>query len=139
MPYYELTFEPGTSSVAFYEDDAEMQRAVGDHHRRAVNGELFCKVAPTAERIKVVRVYDEHPNEYNPANALPADQVESELKALVKAMSDKNGVVAVDQLALAVRGLTHPHVETKESTFDSNFKMAEKNTASLDFLESDGN
>lgn len=134
MPFYEITFETGRSSVAFYESDDEAKSAVKAHHDRAIKGEPGGPIGAPAERIAKVRVYSNHPNEFNPANAMSKDVVAKEIKALVDALADENGVVAIDQLAVEVRALTHPMVTDKESSFDSNFLMKEDRSLDMAFL-----
>jgi len=144
MPFYEVTFETGRSSVAFYEDDAEALSACGEQHKRAANGLPGGPVAGhppgqegnpnwTAERIKTVRVYKEHPNEYNPEQTMSADVAAKEIGALIKSLADENGVILLPILALHVQGLSHPMVASKESSFDSNFKMVEDRELTLAF------
>ena len=135
--YYETVYETGRMSVACYEDDAEAKSAIEAHHRRALNGEPGGPLGQPAERIAAVYVYDEHPNEYNPDQTLSADVASKEVEALIRATKDKNGVVSIDQLALDVRGLSHPMV-TDGDTFDSFFKMKEKKKLDLGFLDGKG-
>lgn len=135
MPFYEIVFETGRSSVAFYDSDAEMQSATKAHHERAVEGLPGGPIGQPAERIKSVYKYDKHPNEYNPSQGVSADVLNSEVKNLVELLKDENGVVSVDQLAIEVRNLTHPHVNAKESAFDSNYKMKEESVVNVKFLE----
>lgn len=146
MPFYEITYETGRTSVAFYEDDAEMESAVGAHDSRARNGEPGGPVAGhggeaaaipnwSAERIAKVRVYDKHPNELNAAQTMSAEVVEKEIKDLIKGLADDNGVVPVDALAVEVRALTHPMIGAKEHPHDSIFLMKEDREADLVFLE----
>jgi hypothetical protein len=112
-----------------------MQRAVSEHHRRAIEGEPGGPIGQPAERIKAVREYDEHPNEYNPEGTMSVDVARSEIDALLTAGGKSNkGVIPLDQLAVEVRNLAHPMVAGKENVFDSNFKMKEKRTVKLDFL-----
>ena len=142
MPFYEVTYETGRMSVAFYEDDKEAQSALGAHQERAQNGkaggpvEHHPKNVPgepnwSAERIAKVRVYDEHPNEFNPDQTMSSDVLEKEVQVQIKRLADENGVVSIDQLALAVRGISHPMVEGQEHPFDSAFKMKEKREMKL--------
>lgn len=138
MPFYELTYETGRVSVACYENDAEAKDAIGAHHARALKGEPGGPIGAPAERVAKVRVYDKHPNEFNPDQTMSADVLKSELEALVVAGEDDNGVVSVDRLAMEVRGLSHPMVNTREAAFDSMFKMKEKKELSLDFLNAEG-
>ena len=69
--------------------------------------------------------------------ALHAKDKEAAGAALKAATKDKNGVVSIDQLALDVRGLSHPMV-TDGDTFDSFFKMKEKKKLDLGFLDGKG-
>lgn len=136
MPYYEISFEPGTTAVAFYEDDEEMKRALGEHHRRAKNGEPGGPIGQPAERVAAVREYDVHPNEFNPSNTMSAEVAKKEVTAMIDAAGKSNeGVIPIDQLAIKVRELTHPMVDAKEHAHDSMFKMEEKRVVPVDFLE----
>lgn len=137
MPYYEISFEPGTTAVAFYEDDEEMKRALGEHHRRAKNGEVGGPIGQPAERIAAVREYDVHPNEYNPSDSMSADVVKKEVDALITAGGKANdGVIPLGELAVQVRNLSHPMVDAKEHAHDSMFKMKETRVVPVEFLES---
>ena len=146
MPFYEITYETGRSSIASYADDAEAESAVAAHHARAMNGLPGGPVAghPTgqegnpnwsAERIAKVRVYDKHPDDLNPDQTLSVEVAEKQLSMLIKGLADENGVVNVARLSAEVRGLTHPMVTVKESPFDSNFRMKEKKELDMAFLE----
>jgi hypothetical protein len=127
MPFYELVFETGRNSVAFYETDEEAVVAVKAHHDRAKAGMVSLMSepgSPPAERIVRVLAYDHHPNDLNTDQTMSADVLEKELKTLINRLSDENGVVAVDRLAVEVRALTHPMVLAPGS-HDSIYKMAE--------------
>ena len=134
MPYYETIFENGRSSVANYGDDAEALRAVGEQHRRAKAGEQGGPTGHPAERIVALYVYDRHPNEHNPADALTADELKSEIPNLIKELKDENGIVSVGQLASEVRALSHP-MHRESGVHDSNFKMVGVSTIEADAIE----
>ena len=135
MPFYEITYETGRSSVASYESEQECQDAIKAHHDRAVQGLPGGPVGAPAERIARVREFDKHPNDLNPDQTMGADVLEKEVSALVKGLSDDNGVVDISRLAVEVRALSHPMVTHKETSFDSNFVMKPKKELALDFLE----
>ena len=135
MPFYEIVYETGRMSVAEYADDAEAQSAIKNHHDRAVSGQIGGPVGQPAERIAAVYVYDKHPNEFNPAQTASADVVKKEVAALVDSMKDENGVVAVDLLAMEVRGLSHP-MDMSRKGFASFYRMKENKSLKLDFLAS---
>lgn len=136
MPFYEVTFETGRNSLCNYEDDEEAARAIGEQHRRALNGEPGGPIGGPAERIAKVRVYKNHPNEYNPAMTMSADVLKKEVSALIDALADENGVAPIDRVSAEVRALAHPLVSSKESSFDSEYLMKEDRELKLDFLES---
>lgn len=138
MPFYEVTYETGRVSVANYENDAEAKSALAAHHHRAVGGLSGGPIGAPAERIAKVRVYDKHPNEFNPDQTMSADVLKKELEALVTAGEDDNGVVSIDEMSKSVRGLSHPMVDVRETPFDSMFKMKEKKELALDFLGAEG-
>jgi hypothetical protein len=134
--FYETVYETGKMSVASYEDDAEAQRAIEDHHRRALNGESGGPLGQPAERIRAVYVYDEHPNEFNVEQTFSAEVAGKEMDRLIKEVKDKNGVVAIDELATRVRDLSHPMVDVQSGEpFQSYYKMKEKKQLNLNFLE----
>lgn len=80
MPFYEIIYEPGTKSVAYYEDDEEATRALTAHLKRALTGEPATPQSDThpspdapsavgswaAERPIKVFVYDTHPADFEP-------------------------------------------------------------------------
>lgn len=131
MPFYEIVYETGNVSVGEYADDSEALAAAGEHDRRAREGGQAGPQGGPAERVAKLYKYENHPNEYNPEQTASSDVVEKEVGALVKALADKNGVVSIDQLALAVRGLSHPMVD-KEHPHDSQFKMKEDAVLTLE-------
>jgi hypothetical protein len=85
---------------------------------------LNVDTAPPAERVARVLRYDKHPDDYNMAQTMSADVLKKQLSELVESMADENGVVAVDLLAMEVRGLTHPMV-VNPGPHDSIYHMAE--------------
>jgi len=131
MPFYEVVFETGRVSVAEYADDAEALEGCGEHDKRAREGGQSGPQGGPAERIAKLYKYDRHPNDYNAEQTASADVVTKEVAELVKVMKDSNGVVNIDQLALAVRSLSHPMAD-KEHPHDSMFKMEEVGVLTLD-------
>jgi len=126
MPFYEIIFETGAHSVAFYEDDNEAKQAVQAAHERAVSGGRSMSdgnESGPAERVTKVLVYDEHPATLNEEQTLSADVAEKMVKDAVK-RSSEDGVISVPVLAAAVRDFTNPMVE-ESGPHDSNFKMKE--------------
>ena len=133
MPFYETVYETGRMSVACYEDDDEAKAAIAAHHERAVTGQPGGPLGAPAERIAAVYVYDKHPNEYNADQTLSADVAEKEVKELIAAAKDENGVITTDQLAIAVRGLSHPMGAV--DGFNSRFRMKETKKLNMNFLD----
>lgn len=148
MPYYEIIYETGNKSVAFYEDDAEMERALSEHHRRAINGEpgspsmtLRSDVPAAdnrigtwvAERVKRVLEYDKHPDDFNLDQVASTDEVEKVVADTLKA-AEQDGVVPIHAISAAVRELSSPIVET-EHVHDSQYKMEESKEVNLGFLK----
>jgi len=133
MPFYEITYETGTMSVAEYADDAEAEGAIKAHNDRARNGEPGGPIGQPAERIAKVRVYSGHPNDYG----MSAEVAKSELSSMIDALTDKDKVVDLTALAQQVRDLAHPMVP-KESPFDSEYKMSEDRELDLAFLDAKG-
>lgn len=131
MPYYEVVFETGRVALANYADDAEMQKACGEQDRRARTGAQGGPQGGPAERVAKVYKYERHPNDYNLAQTMSAEVLAKETAQLAKALADDNGVVNIDQLALEVRGLSHPMVN-KEHPHDSQFKMKEEAVLTLE-------
>lgn len=125
MPFYEVIYETGRSSVINAGSKEEALSALGEHHRRARMGESSLKTAenaPPAERIVKALEFDKHPNEWNPSDSLTVDELKAVLPDLVDSLADENGVVPVGALAVEVRGLTHP-TATGQGAHDSNYRM----------------
>ena len=133
--FYEITYETGRVSVASYEDDAEAQRALSEHHTRAVEGLSGGPLGQPAERVAKVRVYDKHPDGWNVDQTMTTDVAKKELERLLDEGKDENGVINTSQLAIRVQDLAHPMVDERKSSFDSMFKMKEKKELSLSFLD----
>lgn len=133
MPFYEIVYETGRVSVAYYEDEDEAKSAISAHHQRALDGQPGGPIGAPAERIAAVYAYDKHPNEYNAEQTMSGDVATKEVTSLVKALADDNGVVAIDRLAMEVRNLTHPMNPTAKG-FESQFKMKESSKLTLGFL-----
>lgn len=148
MPFVEIIYETGNSSIAFYETDGEMQEALAEHHRRAVNGEpgtghsVLRSDLPSnetrigswvAERIKKVLAYDEHPATYGEDQLATADDV----KAAVDAAIDEhgmNGLVGVHAVAAAVRDMSSPLVKDP-GVHETRYKAQETSEVDLKFLK----
>ena len=124
MPFYETIFENGRCSVVECASDEEALEGAKAHHERAKAGLPGGPTGEPAERIVKLLKYDEHPNNFNLADTLPADQLEAEVKSLINELKDKNGIVAVGVLASEVRGLSHP-MHRVSGAHDSKFKMPE--------------
>lgn len=127
--FVEAVYETGRVSVMEVADKAEALRGLGEQHRRAKLGLFNGPQGGTAERIVKAYIYDEHPNEWNPGDAMTADELKKALPDLVNSLADENGVVPVGALAVEVRALTHPMVDTA-GPHDSRFKMNAKSEVS---------
>lgn len=123
--FYEIIYETGRNSIANYNDDDEARAAVGEHHRRAIHGELAQmsneQMGP-AERVVKVLKYNEHPADYGASQAVSIDEV----RAAVDEALDKHAVgdmVSVPEVAASIRDITRPTVES--GPHESNYKMSE--------------
>jgi hypothetical protein len=150
--FYELVFETGAKSVAYYDSEEEMQSAVTAHHLRAINGEPAMPLDRSAERmdldpsekqplgevpaerIKRVFAYEDHPADLYEDQGLSTDVVEKELQAALKSVDEK-GVTYVPDLAGKVRELTSPLV-ADAGRHASQYK-AEGKEINLGFLKED--
>lgn len=122
MPFYEVIYETGAHSIMFVEDENEALEALTVHHERATNGEVGGPSGHTAERIKRVLVYDEHPGSYGESQAVPTKDVHTAFSAAL----DKHAVgdlVSVPQLTAELRDITNPLVES--GPHESNYKAPE--------------
>lgn len=124
--FYEIVYETGAHSVAEYATDEEAVDALKAHHERALAGEVGGPSEHSAERIKCVFVYNQHPADFGASQAMHSDVVRAELDALIGSLEDENGIVAVPDLASAVRDLTNPIVIS--GPHESNFKKKEERT-----------
>ena len=111
MPYYEIIYEPGTKSVAFYEDDTEAQSALQAHKERALSGQPATPESSThpdsdapaavgtwaAERPIKVYVYETHPADFEPevdTSALTGSGTEQleQLRQQISPLAENPGV-----------------------------------------------
>jgi hypothetical protein len=120
--FVEVVFENGNSSVMSVESEAEAISAMAEQHRRAKSGELAGPAGGPAERIVQGFVYDRHPSDYNPADTLSADELNTLVPNLIEGLKDENGVVSVGALSQGVRGLSHP-MNDDRGPHESIFKM----------------
>jgi hypothetical protein len=118
--FYELIFESGAHSVAFYESEEEMLDAVKAHHERATKGEDGGPSGDVATRIVKVLAYEQHPSE---AFSMSSDVAAKELPKLVEAATT-DGVLDSMALAASVRNLNSPLVDEGER-HDSMYKAKE--------------
>ena len=133
MPFYEIVYETGRMSVAEYADDEEAKSAIGAHHARATAGGVGGPVGQPAERIAAVYVYDAHPDDAG--KSVSADVAKKELEAVLKNVTDSNGVVNMEELAYAVRQAGHPMVDSLDKPFQSRYKVKERKQLDMSFLE----
>lgn len=137
MPFAELIFETGNKSVAYYETEEEMLSAVKAHHDRALAGQPAIADVPNvpAERVVKVEVYgDTHPDDYN--KTVSAEVAEKAVKEAIKAVTDENGVLAITELAGAIRDSATPLVTEPEGPHDSMYRMESVETLTADKWES---
>jgi len=148
MPFVEIIYETGNKSVAYYETDEEMQSALSEHHRRAINGEpgtsqsaLRNDLNPgetrigswVAERIKDVLIYDQHPADYGEDQLMDVADVKKVFNDTIKE-SEMQGVVHVQTVAAAIRDMSNSMVPEPKA-HESQFKMEETAKADLSFLK----
>lgn len=126
MPFYEVVYEDGSASVAFYDGDEEASIALTAANERAKSGGksvLSAANSPAATRVKAVYKYDAHPGDYNPDATMSSEVLSSEIKKMLKDES----VVNLWEVAAKIRDLSNPfHEETK--VHESKFKMQETET-----------
>jgi hypothetical protein len=146
MPFYEIIYESGEHSIAFYENDDEAQSAIGAHVGRAKAGEpgspqstartdLTPEESPipvsqqrwAAQRVAKVLVYDEHPADYaEQASNISAEVAQKTAADCINEVKDTNGVVNIQQLAAALLETTAPRMLDDETgAHESNYKMKE--------------
>jgi hypothetical protein len=132
MPYYEIVFETGNHSVAFYESDEEATQALTTHHERAKTGQSATPASearadvegvpgPTnwpAERIAKVYVFDSHPADFNVSGAVPLETLTQNLEA----MKDESGNVNTAVASSVVRNASAPFAQA-EAPYDSDYAM----------------
>ena len=148
MPHYEVVFEDGSHSIAFYEDDAEADAALAAHHERAKNGQS-AKAESTARNdvnfpdpdrpaVRIVKAlkYDHHPADYGVGQTQTASDVKKAVADAVTA-HETDGSVAIHEVAAVVRDMNTPLVSEVSHPHDSHFKMEETGEAELTFLKGD--
>jgi hypothetical protein len=125
--YYEIIFETGSHSIAYYESDEEAITAIGAHHDRALRGMAAQASNPQmgpAERIKRVLVYNEHPASFMASQAVPVSDITSAVDEALKTHS-VGDLASVPQIAAAIRDITRPTVDS--GPHESSYKMPENN------------
>jgi hypothetical protein len=148
MPFVEIIFETGNKSIAYYDTEEEMQSALAEHHRRAINGEpgsgesaLRLDLAPgetrigtwVAERVKKVLLYDEHPANYKQDQLVDSAELKKTVDDAIAA-NEMNGVVFAPTIAALVRDTTNPLVSEPDAQA-SQYKAPETGELDLAFLE----
>ena len=138
MPYYEIIYETGNHSLAYYEDDSEAFQACEAHHERAKNGQdgngqsiprADVPNAPVggwkAERIVKIFKYDTHPAKYGEAQTVSIEEAKRRLDDAFKTAADPDaGVVRIPELTSAVQDLAFAMVEDAPP-HESRYKMPE--------------
>ena len=134
MPVYEIIWESGEHSLANYEDDDEMTRAVIAQHDRAKNGELGGPAGGPASRAAKVFKYKSDPAEIS--DSLSADEVKAQLSEAVDTLADENGVTYLPDLVGIVANIRSATVQS--GPHDSNYKMDSDKEFGIDALEKKG-
>jgi|SRR6266576_1208971 len=133
MPWYEIVYETGNHSVAFYGSDDEANVALNAHQERARSGETATPQstertdigaipsAPTswpAERIAKVYKYDDHPANFGIGEQVPI----GDLSATLESAQTEQGLVSVPVAAAAIRAASSP-LTTPQGPHDSMYAM----------------
>lgn len=136
--YYEIIYENGEHSVAFYDSDEEAKSAIKAHVERAMSGvpatpastprtdvtDYIPNATWAAQRVVKVLKYDEHPQDYGvKASNLTKEVASKTLEGCIKEVADTNGVVNVQELAAALLETTAPRVNS--GPHESNYKAEE--------------
>jgi hypothetical protein len=116
--YYEIVYEDGTNSVADYPDDDAARGAILEQHNRAKAGAKNGPQGGSATRVVKVFAYKSHPGSLYEAGGVTADELKSQVNALLKG----HDVVEPAAFALQVQSITHPMVPNAE-VHESKFKM----------------
>ena len=120
MKFWEVIWETGEHSIMSVEDEKEALAGLEVQHERAVNGLPGGPTGHPAVRVKKVLEYDQHPNEYNAAQNVTADEAKERFNAALKEAS-VDGVVNLGELHSKLQDLAYPMVES--GPHESNFKM----------------
>jgi hypothetical protein len=133
--FLEVVYETGRMSVMEVDSVEEGMEGLRVHHQKALSGQPGGPLGQPAERVAAVYQYDKHPNNYNDEQTLSAEVATKTISELIKD-SAEDGVISIDQLALSVRGLSHPMNPTEDiQGFASRYKMKESKKLDLKFLE----
>lgn len=131
MAFYEVVFETGSNSVAFYETDEEALQANEVQHNRAKSGMPGGPTGHAAERVVGILKYDKHPADMGTDQAFSADVAQKTVTDLIRTYTDENGVVSKTELASAILRTSDAVLQLDErKPGESIYKMKEK--ASLD-------
>lgn len=133
MPkFWEVIYENGEHSVMSVDDEKESLEALETQHTRAKNGLPGGPYGGPAVRITKVLEYDKHPQDFNEAQTMTADEALKRFSEAVKATQDSNGVVTVGVLEAELREMVYPMVDS--APHDSNYKMEQMREVKLAWL-----
>lgn len=136
MPFYEVIFETGSNSVAFYESDEEAIRANEEQHNRARNGFPGGPTGHAAERVVAIQKYDKHPADFGVDQTFSTEVATKTVADLVKELADENGVVSKPALAAAIVSTSEAIIPTTErAAGKSLYKMKEQSSLDLPWGE----
>lgn len=123
--FYEIIYETGDHSIAFYEDDDEAVGAIAEHHSRAKRGlkaqSTNDQMGPAVRIVKVFK-YDRHPADFNLTGTVSTDELTDAVDEAIdtKKVGDQ---VSVNEIAAAIRTIADPVVNS--APHESNYKMTE--------------
>lgn len=126
--FAEVIYETGSKSVVSVDNLEQFKAGLKIQHDRAKAGEVGGPTGHSAERIKRVLIYDDHPGQ---TLAVRADDV----NALVDGMKKADGTLDENQLIAALRDEASPVFTQKQGRHDSDYRIKESDEMDLTFLD----
>ena len=127
--YAEIIFETGSKSLMKIDNMDDAKEALKEQHRRAMQGEPGGPVGQSAERIKEVLLYDEHPGGLRENGLLDTKSIKEAVDKV--ALGDQ---VSAWEAIAAIRDTLNP-LSNDETAHTSKYEMKESGKLDLGFLE----
>lgn len=133
--YAEVIYETGSHSVVSVDNLEELKEGLLNQHNRAREGAAGGPAMHSAERVKKVLLYKEHPADYNAGGLLPVNTIKDVVEGIAM-----GGEVSIEQLrnALVVAAQPIKSLDEISSPHDSIFRAKESSELDLGYMKGQG-